>query len=256
MIMITVIAGCEDVFEFSPYAANVKDAYKGIGGKNLTKIEGKNNNQSKFKFAIFTDPHFNYHELDEAVINVNARNDIDFVIVSGDFADHGYLKEYELFHERMKKLDVPYLTVIGNHDYRSNGEDIYKEMFGKYNYSFEYGNSKFILWDNVFWESNKKPNFNWLEYELDDSEENENIFVICHIPPYGDQFDNESEERYSELMEESNVSLSIHGHVHRNYFGEYYQDGVDYLSVEAIMDNEYVTVSVQDDEIDVKIIRY
>ena len=37
----------------------------------------------------------------------------------------------------MENLQKPYLTVIGNHDYSSNGGEIYMKMFGDYNYASE-----------------------------------------------------------------------------------------------------------------------
>ena len=66
----------------------------------------------------------------------------------------------------MKNLNKPYLTVIGNHDYLSNGEVIYKQMFGDYNYSFEFNKNKFILFDDIIIESNNNPDFNWLSMQF------------------------------------------------------------------------------------------
>jgi Icc-related predicted phosphoesterase len=256
-IFIALLGSCEDIFEYSPYAANVKDSYKDIGIENLEKIlEQGTEGKEEFKFAVFADSHYSYHELDEAVVNVNSRKDIDFVIVNGDIADHGYLKEYELFHETMDDLKIPYLTTIGNHDYRSNGEDVYKEMYGNRNYTIKYNNCLFVLWDDVFWESNKTPDFNWLEENLEEGADYEKIFVVCHIPPFDAQFDDESELLYSDLMNRYNVNLSIHGHIHRFHYSEYYNDGVNYMATEAIIDKEYVIVTVKKDEIVIEAIKY
>lgn len=256
LIVLVVLAGCEDAFEYSPYAANVKDSYKGIGGENFKLINDKNQHVGSFKFAVFADSHYSYHELNGAISSVNKQDDIDFVIVNGDMADHGYLKEFELFHERMKNLDVPYLTVIGNHDYRSNGEDIYSDMYGPKNYTLKYSNTFFIMWDNIFWESNKNPDFIWLEEQLVNATDYENIIVVCHIPPFGSQFDEENELHYSELMQKYKVKMSIHGHNHSNYHGTYYHDGIDYLVVESIIDEQYAILSVNNNNVDVEIIKY
>jgi len=148
------------------------------------------------------------------------------------------------------------LTVIGNHDYRSNGDKIYKEMFGEPNRSFIYNNQKFILFDDVFWESNKTPDFNWLAYELYTSSTFERVFVFCHIPPYGDEFSSDYENLYKNLMLNYNVDLSIHGHIHRFEYGDYYDDGMIYLAVESIMDKEYGLVNVSDAGITVEYIKY
>jgi len=97
-MLLLIIHGCEDFFEYSPYAANVKSEFKNSFDTNLFKILSADTIvKDEFKFAVIADSHYNYHELNEAVININSRNDIDFVIVNGDIADHGYNKEYELF---------------------------------------------------------------------------------------------------------------------------------------------------------------
>ncbi len=256
LITVVILGGCDDAFEYSPYAANVNSSFKNTDKVNLQNlIIADSTQKDEIRFAVIADSHYNYHELNEAIMNINSQN-VDFVIVNGDMADHGYLKEYELFHENMNKLVAPYMTVIGNHDYRSNGGDIYKDMFGDYNKSFVFNNNLFILFDDVFWESNKKPDMEWLENELEDSQQYDNTFVICHIPPYGEQFTDEYEEKYKELMIQYNVGLSIHGHIHRNEYGDYYGDGMTYLAVESIMDKEYSIITVTDSEINVDNIKY
>lgn len=257
VFIVGITTNCEDAFEYSPYAANVKDSYKNVGAENIQTINNNNNNtQNEFSFAVFADSHYNYLELGRAVSNVNNKEKIEFVVVNGDMTEHGYLKEFELFHETMKDLDIPYLTTIGNHDYRSNGEKIYAEMYGAENYSFEYRNCLFIMWDDVFWESNKYPDFDWLEQQLQMKESYNHVFVICHIPPFGSQFDQESEQKYSTLMSEYNVDLSIHGHTHSYQYSKYYKDSVDYLVVETIMNSEYAMINVTKESVEIERIKY
>ena len=254
---IIFIGGCEDYFEFSPYSANVKDRYKNIDEKNLERILNSNNNeQEEITFAVLADPHYDYHELDNAIASINLRPGIDFVVINGDISEHGYLKEFELIHEEMKELKVPYLTVIGNHDYRSNGEDIYREMYGEFNKSFVFNNNQFILFDDIFWESNKTPDLNWLEGELLKAEEYKNSFVFAHIPPFGDQFTEESESNYKSLMDIYDVDLSIHGHLHSYLYEEGVNENTGYLCVGTIMKKEYVVIKVTGDSYTVEQIKY
>jgi Icc protein len=251
------ISGCEDYFEYSPYAANVKDSYKNIDKANMNLLLSHENADSKeIKFAVLADSHYDYHELDDALVNINSRGDVDFVIVDGDLADHGYLKEYELFHEKMKRLTIPYFTVIGNHDYRSNGINIYKEMYGEPNKSFVFKNNLFILFDDVFWESNKDPDINWLEKELRKSDQYQNCFVCAHIPPYSDQFTEQKGDDYEQLMEKYNVDLSIHGHVHQYIYDDNGSGKTSYLSVENMKDKAYVIISVLDNRYSIEQVKY
>jgi 3',5'-cyclic-AMP phosphodiesterase len=254
-LFLVSIYGCENTFEFSPYAANVKDSYKKIGDKNLERIlSNSDESDEDIVFAVLADSHYDYHELDNAIANINLRQDIDFVIVNGDISEHGYMKEFELFHEEMKELNAPYLTVIGNHDYRSNGLDIYKEMYGEPNKSFTFNNNQFILFDDIFWESNKTPEMDWLEDELLKAVEYKNTFVFCHIPPYGNQFTDEWESNYEHLMDTYDVDLSVHGHIHYYIYEE--DDRTNYLSVGSIMIKEYVVIKVSGDNYTIEQVKY
>jgi len=252
-----VIAGCEDYFEFSPYSANVKDRYKNIDEENLERILNSNNDdETEITFAVLADPHYDYHELDKAIASINLKQEIDFVIVNGDISEHGYLKEFELIHEEMKELNAPYLTVIGNHDYRSNGEDIYRVMYGEFNKSFTFNNNQFILFDDIFWESNKTPDMDWLENELLKAEEYRNTFVFCHIPPFGDQFSDEMESNYENLMDTYNVDLSVHGHMHYYIYEESDGERTSYLCVGSIMKKEYAVIKVSEETYTIEQIKY
>ncbi|HZW55701.1 MAG TPA: metallophosphoesterase family protein [Nitrososphaerales archaeon] len=56
----------------------------------------------------------------------------DVVVASGDFTENGLLREYRLAAKEMDALKgFPVITVAGNHDYRSTGYLIYKEIFGE-----------------------------------------------------------------------------------------------------------------------------
>ena len=242
---------CERTFEYSPYQADVKSKYLNTTSQNLLKIQAINSGSTDFSFAFISDSHFQYDNLRKVIDDINSNDAVQFVLFGGDMADQGLLKEYEIFHDLLANLDKPYLTVIGNHDYLSNGQDIYKNMFGDLNYSFVFNNSKFIMFDDIFWESNKLPEFNWLENELDDSQSFEHVFVVAHIPPFGDQFDNVSQDRYREMMASYNVNLSLHGHMHRYLFAEYYSDGVDYLMVPSLEEPDYGLIRISNGEITV-----
>jgi Icc-related predicted phosphoesterase len=235
---------CDRVFEYSPYEANVKEDNKNTTAKNLQLIKDIQVNSDTFSFAFVTDNHYHYDNLKTVIDDINKKDDILFVIFGGDIADQALLKEYGIFYNIMKNLNRPYLTVIGNHDYNSNGEIVYKQMFGDYNYSFEFNHNKFVIFDDVVWESNKNPDFDWLSTQLTDNALFKQVFVIAHIPPFSNQFDSDMEQTYKLLMQENNVQLSIHGHVHSYYFGKFYEDSVNYLTVPSLKKPTYCIINV------------
>ncbi|ARV13919.1 metallophosphoesterase family protein [Polaribacter sp. SA4-12] len=249
--LVSVFTACDHPFEFSVYEANVKSNQQNTTVKNLKLLEGVSVNSKEFKFAFISDVHFFYDQLTDVVNDINKRDDIKLVIFGGDIADQALLREYEIFHDIMSNLKKPYLTVIGNHDYNNNGEVIYKKMFGDYNYSFEFNNNKFVLFDDVVWESDKELDFDWLTSELKDNANYNQVFVIAHIPYHGDQFDDELAEKYKTIMLENNVPLSIHGHTHTF---DYEEGDVNYLTAPAVKESAYNIVSVKDKSFSVELI--
>jgi len=255
LIGITILfTACDKIFEFSPYEANVNTEFKNTTKKKLQLIKDIQLNSDIFSFAFVTDNHYYYDNLRTVIDDINKKDDILFVIFGGDIADHALLKEYEIFYNTMKNLDKPYLTVIGNHDYRSNGEIIYKQMFGDYNYSFEFNHYKFILFDDVVWESNKNPDFDWLSTQLTDNALFKQVFVIAHLPPFTSQFDSDMEQTYTTLIQENNVQLSIHGHAHRYSYGKVYNDSVNYLIVPCLKKPTYCIINVHNKSFDIELI--
>jgi Icc protein len=245
-------SNCDNLFEYSVYGANVKKAHKNTTAKNSKLLENIKLESQDFKFAFITDVHYFYDNLRTVIDDINKSDDILFVIFGGDIADQALLKEFEIFSDIMQNLNKPYFTVIGNHDYNSNGSIIYKEMFGDYNYSFEFNNNKFVLFDDIIWESNKDPDFDWLSLELFDSARFNQVFAFAHIPiVVSDDLSVEMKETYRSIMIDNNVSLSIHGHTH-SYF---YEEGkVDYLIVPALKEPTYGVIHVKDDMFNVEII--
>ncbi len=255
IILLIVIAftfnNCDHFFEFSVYEANVIREHKNTTAKNLELLKNVTTNSDDFKFAFITDVHYYYDDLKTIVDDINKRDDIKFVVFGGDIADQALLKEYEIFYDIMTNLKKPYLTVIGNHDYNSNGAFIYKQMFGDYNYSFEFNNNKFVVFDNIYLESDNEVDFDWLSSALSDNANYNQVFSFAHIPTISDDITPEMQENYKSIMLDNNVALSVHGHTH-SYS---YEPGVvSYLIIPTVKDTAYGIISVQKDTFNVELI--
>lgn len=253
--LVVFFISCENAFEYSPYDAVVKDSYKNTTDKNIELIKRIKLESDTFSFAVVTDNHYHYDNLRSVIDDVNSKDKLLFTLFAGDLTDLGLSKEYEIFHDIASTLKVPYLTVIGNHDYLSNGDVVYEKMFGSLNYSFEFNNNKFVFFDNIVWESNKTPDFNWLENQLTENEVYKKVFVVAHIPPYTNQFTKDMESTYTSIMSENNVNMSIHGHIHAFKYSKAYQDNVNYLTVPWLKKPEYCIVNVQGESIEVEYIK-
>ncbi|HSI91600.1 MAG TPA: metallophosphoesterase, partial [Adhaeribacter sp.] len=102
------LAGCNK-FEYSPNEVRLKDDELNLTAKNLARIEAMNLDQrSTVRFAVISDTQRFYDELDAAVDALKKRNDLDFVIITGDITDFGVTKEFRWINERMQQLSIPY----------------------------------------------------------------------------------------------------------------------------------------------------
>lgn len=110
---------------------------------------------------------------------------VDFSVQLGDMVSRGIARNYLDFFRQLNGLRVtkPYLTVIGNHD-RShpNGKShstLYRSLFGKSNYFFDYGGTRFVTLDS----SAKRvgpAQLRWLDSVLAVSLRK---IVFTHMPP-------------------------------------------------------------------------
>lgn len=252
LVVVTSFAACDPWFSYSPYESRLEEKYIALTEENLERIHALSVSDSKpFKVALLSDTHYHFAKLDEAISDINKRNYFDFVVVTGDIADNGLKQEFVFFHEHMKNLAIPYVTVIGNHDYLSNGEVVYEEMFGAYNYSFVFNNVKLVMFDNVRWESEKVPDFVWLESELKNDHGYDHVIPFSHITPVDGQME-EFRMLYHELLVRNHISLSVHGHAHYYALEEYYGDGVLYHTISSSQFSAYTELTVTPDSISVQ----
>ena len=151
LALIFLVTSCNP-FDYSPYEVpQLKQSETNLNSKNIEKILNSTDVESQgFNFAVVSDSHIEYSNLKDFVNDVNMDKDIRFVVHLGDMTDAGLSKEYIWTNEIMTALKAPYVMVVGNHDYISNGGLIYEKMFGVSSFSFSYNNTKFVFFDDIF----------------------------------------------------------------------------------------------------------
>ncbi|MEH0155727.1 metallophosphoesterase [Limibacter armeniacum] len=255
--LIISFTGCTKTFDYSPYQTFVDKDERNTTSNQLNKILiNSSDTFQPFRFALISDNHLAYDSFTDALDLIAQDSSLSFVLHGGDIADNGFLREFEVFHNHMADLPIPFLTVIGNHDYLSNGEDVYAIMFGERNYSFVYNDIKFVVFDNVTLESNQVPEFEWIEKELTDGLNHTHTLTLSHIPPTSNTFTIEQQERLSSLMKNFKVTLSMHGHIGKYSFEESFEDGVRYLTVDLSGQRTFAIIEVQLDSVIVNRIDY
>lgn len=263
LVVFLFLSGCDNPVSYSPFEVNVAKEFRNTTQKNLQRIAALDTTGSPpFKIALISDPHYHYDKLKDALTDINSKSDIAFIIVTGDLTENGLQKEFELFHRFMADSRKPYVTVIGNHDYLSNGGKIYQQMFGPLNYSFTFQNVKFVMWDNVLWESNKVPDWNWFEHSIAAElqggtglEKYDHVIPFSHIPPFDGQL-SANAESFHQLLRDNKITTSIHGHRHTYSSWELYGDGINYVTVGSPQHRSYAQLAVTLGEIVVDKIEY
>ncbi|MCK9617933.1 MAG: metallophosphoesterase [Lentimicrobiaceae bacterium] len=248
---------CEDTFQYSPYVSIDKLKYRELNNKNYNEIKNSIQNQDTFAFTIISDSHAYYDDFYGAINTLNRNVESAFTIHTGDFSDCGLLWEYNNNFKIIEKLNKPYLVVIGNHDYLSNGSDIYNHYFGKKNFSIRIGKNKLVFFDDIVWESIiHHPDFEWLENEISSTGSDTNVFVVTHIPPWTDQLVGEKEEIFRKMMAAHDVKAVFCGHEHNFEMKDYYQDSVIYAISGSVCKRNYLQVNITGKTFNIKCIKF
>jgi Icc protein len=242
------LVGC-DMLEFSPNDHRVPEEFTNLTQKNLAKLQARPLPAGDTLRFVFTgDSQRFYDEAEDLVASVNQLSGISMLVVAGDISDFGMAREMRWVDEKLRRLNVPYVTVVGNHDQVGNGRETYQHIFGPLNYSFVYGDTKFIMVDTNSREYNfngQVPNLGWLRPQLSNLDGARRQVVISHVPPYNADFDPTLEKPYVELLREApDLVFEMNGHIHSYHIGQHYGDGVTYVNSDAFSKRHYMIVTV------------
>lgn len=221
LVIVPLLPSCKDMFDYSIYTVNFEGRDKNVNQKNIRKINAMQAPDT-FHVAFISDTHDHWDDFESwknKVNEINKTNKIDFAIHAGDFADFGHPQQYQWANEKLFKLDFPYVVTLGNHDLVSAGENAYKEMFGKFDFSFVYGTTKFVFLNTNSLEFGNKgnvPDNEWLNKEIN-KDDCEQIVLVFHVPPEDSDFDFDLKEAfYNTISANEKILFCIHGHQHHH----------------------------------------
>ncbi len=219
-----------------------------LNNENIAKLKANELNADDTLTIVFSgDSQRFYDRLDDLVAKVNSMSNVDLLVLSGDITDFSLLQEYLWIYERLKKLNVPYVCAIGNHDLATNNGEVYTRMFGVKNYSFKYKGYKFLVHDTNSREygfDGNVPNMWWLDSELKDTTA-EWFIGLSHVPPYDADFDKGLEQSYKNLLSSNpGFILSLHGHLHIITDSCFYNDQVRYMTSNSVNKEEFILLKI------------
>lgn len=248
-----ISSGC-DPFSFSPHQVRFSESERDLTRKNLDRIRGLQP-EEPFRIAVFGDTQTWMTETEDGVEALNARDDVAFAIQVGDLTEFGFTKEFRWTQRLLDEIDVPVLTVIGNHDLVSNGSDHYAAMYGARNYSFFFGRTKFVFLDDNSREydfNGAVPDLEWLRRELPNDGSYDRAVVVSHVPPMSSDLDPELQDDFTEIIMRGGAVLSLHGHVHEFTDGFPFGGGVRYVTADAMKGRNFLVVTVGPGGVDVE----
>ena len=258
-LLVVLFLSCKDLFLYNPNEVTLNEDEKNLNEKNIQKIKALPSLDT-FKFVVFGDAQRFYDEVEDLVSVVNGLENISFVAQLSDLSDFGLDQEFRWVNERLAKLNVPYITVIGNHDMLANGRKIFREMFGAEDFSFDHYNSRFIFLNTNSQEvgfDGTLPNLKWLQEQLNSATQTKNVFIFSHTPPFSPAFDKKLELTFTSLLTSySNVRFSAHAHEHRFQLTQPYPGHVTYVVAASLNKRSYVLVSVTGNQFQLKEVNF
>ncbi len=243
-----LISGC-DAFQSHPYDVDVKGE-TGINAKNIKEIEEKTLGKDTIRFACISDTHQWYSDTQDAVNDINARKDsLDFVIHCGDLTDTGTQKEFQWADRVLGKLQLPYIAMIGNHDFLGTGEEYYAKKYGIDNFSMIVGRVKMVFLDTNATEYDyvaSVPNLNYIRAEAEkDTSRFDRTVVLMHARPYSDQFNNNIAEPFEYYLQNFlKPMFCINGHDHGLSIDDLFHDGLMYFGVPSTSNRGYMIFTI------------
>ena len=239
-----------DMFEAHPYDAHITGE-RDLNAKNIAKIEEALKDSNTFTFAMISDTQRWYDETEKAIKEINKRDDIDFVIHGGDQADFGLTREFMLMRDLMLKLDVPFVTVLGNHDCLGTGVEVFTKIYGPYNFGFTVGNTRFVCLNTNAQDFNYDepvPDFHFIDKELEELPANiEKTIFVMHAPPFDFTFNNNVNELFEQSIRRfPNVQFCLYGHGHRLTVDDLFHDGLLYFQCPCMEKRTYLVFTIKD----------
>jgi 3',5'-cyclic AMP phosphodiesterase CpdA len=180
----------------------------------------------KLRFALASDIHYGQPGTDFELNTGNmvkwlnddhTKNHLDMVIINGDLVHNRPDLLPEIKTNYLDKLNVPYQTIPGNHDFADAA--VWKSVFNyEDRYTVEHGDIAFILANTADTKGRYVcPDNSFIKASLNKFDSKKIVFVVLHIPPIK-WMKNEGfldcPETVALLHAYPNVKAVFHGHDH------------------------------------------
>jgi 3',5'-cyclic AMP phosphodiesterase CpdA len=180
----------------------------------------------KLRFALASDIHYgqpgtnfevNTGNMVKWLNDDHAKNHLDMVIINGDLVHNRPDLLPEIKTQYLDKLNVPYQTIPGNHDFAD--AHVWKSVFNyEDRYTIDHGDVAFVLANTADTKGAYVcPDNSFIKASLDKFADKKIVFVVLHIPPVKWQKNEgflDCPETIDLLHAYPNVKAVFHGHDH------------------------------------------
>ena len=159
--------------------------------------------------------------------------DADFGLFLGDIADDN-LDIFGPFEKSIRPLDMPLYMTYGNHDVNFRAPDnslraeTYRRHFGPDYYSFNYGQSHFVVlnavdydgWDDEADERGSyfggidETQMEWFRQDIQHVDPGVHIYIVTHIPLHDRFFATEDGKQILDVVDDRDRVTHLSGHLH------------------------------------------
>lgn len=251
--LMLLLGGCDDVFVRHPWEVDIPDRFHDLNAAAIVRTQDAlSEAEQSFSFALVGDPHFHYDDLDDVIEHVNSEGRAEFILVAGDLTDQALTHEFIWYAEIATAYALPVISLIGNHDHLANGRAIYEQMFGPRNQVFHAGGVRFVLFDNVEFESDIAVDHAWLDAALSPPHTGHSI-VFTHIQPTDVQLEGAPGEALSTVVARHDPSVVFMGHLH-SHVRNFFPNGTPWVTAPWPERRQYLLVQVQPDTVSHEVI--
>ena len=191
--------------------------------------------QSVFRFAQLTDLHLSPNnpnpteDLLRSVAQINAMDNVDFVLVTGDITEEGDRASMEKVKSCLDLLKVKYYVALGNHEtkWSDSGCTAFGEIFGSERFEFEHKGFLFLGFNSgplmrMAYGHVVPQDIRWMTERMEQAGKDKPVILVTHYPLKDGDVDNWYE--VTDAVRPYNVRLFIGGHYHANQVHRY--DGI------------------------------
>lgn len=181
--------------------------------------------QGIFRFAQLTDLHLSPNnpkpaeDLKRSVAQINATDNLDFVLVTGDITEEGDRATMKEVKSCLDLLRVPYYVVLGNHEtkWSDSGCTAFEEIFGSERFEFEHKGFLFLGFNSgplmrMAYGHVVPQDIRWMTGEMKKHGKDKPVILVTHYPLQEGDVDNWYE--VTDAVRPYNIRLFIGGHYH------------------------------------------